>query len=204
MTHRTTRARRIITAGTAPLAILVAGLLVWQGSTAAFTSQTRNIGNSWETGSVLLTDDDLGAAAFQISNVVPGQSGEKCITVTSTSSVAGEVRMYMARLGADGLENTVKLSLELGTGGSFAGGCASFVPAIPDVTDPIPVSTLAALYADYATGGLPWTTTGDEAGESRTYRVTWVFDTTGLTQTEVDGLQGKSVSADVVWELQTD
>jgi hypothetical protein len=204
MTHRTTRVRRIVTAGTAPIAILVAGLLVWQGSTAAFTSQTRNIGNSWETGSVFLTDDDLGAAAFQISDVLPGQSGAKCITVTSTSSVAGEVRMYMARLGSDGLENAIKVSLELGSGGSFAGGCATFVPDIPDVTDPIPVGTLAALYTDYTTGGLPWATTGDENGESRTYRVTWVFDTTGLTQAQVDGLQGKSVSADVVWELQTD
>lgn len=204
MTHRTTRIRRIVTAGTAPLAILVAGLLVWQGSSAAFTAQTRNIGNSWETGAVALTDDDLGATAFQISDVLPGQSGEKCITVTSTSSVAGEVRMYIARLGADGLENTIKVSIELGTGGSFAGGCGSFEPDIPDVTDPVPLATAAALYSDYTTGALAWSTTGDESGESRTYRVTWVFDTTGLTQTEVDALQGKSVSADVVWELQTD
>ena len=40
-------------------------------------------------------------------------------------------------------------------------------------------------------------------GESKTYRFTWVFDTTGLSQEDIDALQGKSVSADVIWELQT-
>lgn len=203
MTHRTTRARRILTTAAAPIAILVAGLFVWQGSSAAFTAQTRNIGNSWETGTVVLTDDDLGAATFQISSVIPGQSGTRCITVTSTSTATGVVKMYLARLGANGLQDYVKLSIELGTGGSFA-DCTGFVPDIVDVTEPIPLSAIAGLYTSYATGGLPWSTTGDADGESRTYRVGWVFDTTGLTQTQIDALQGKSASADVVWELETD
>lgn len=194
--------RKIASLAAIPVALLVSGLLVWQGSTAAFTAQTRNTGNSWETGSVSLTDDDTGTAAFQIRDAVPGQSGSRCIEVTSTSSVAGLVKMYLARLGADGLESNIKVTTEIGTGGSF-GSCATFVADLP----PLPASTLAeaaATYTNYSTGGLPWATTGNTSGESKSYRVTWVFDTSGMTQAQIDALQGKSVSADVVWELQTD
>ena len=44
----------------AALAVLVAGVLVWQGSTAAFTATTRNAGNSWAS---LFLGRDLGAPA---------------------------------------------------------------------------------------------------------------------------------------------
>ena len=197
----TVRARRFIGLAAAPLAIVVAGLLVWQGSSAAFTAETRNVGSNWATGSVSLTDDDLGAAAFQISNLTPGQTGSKCITVTSTSSTAGVVKLYVARVGAQGLENNITVSTEIGTGGSF-GSCTGFVPegaALPALS----LAVAGAQYSNYATGVLPWTTAGVAAGESKSYRVTWVFQTGGLTQAAIDALQGKSASADVVWELQT-
>ena len=58
------RATKIAAAATTPLAVLVAGGLVWQASYAAFTGQTRNAGNDWSTGSVALTDDDQGSARF--------------------------------------------------------------------------------------------------------------------------------------------
>jgi hypothetical protein len=197
----TVRTRRLATLVAGPVAALAVGVLVWQGSTAAFTADTRNVGSNWATGSVTLSDDDSGAAAFQITNATPGQTGSKCITVTSTSSAPGVVKLYLARVGAQGLENNITVSTEIGTGGSF-GSCTGFVPD----SAALPAQTLAsagAQYADYSTGVLPWTTTGAASGESKSYRVTWVFETSGMTQTAVDALQGKSVSADVVWELQT-
>lgn len=193
------RTRRVATIAAGPVAILVAGLLVWQGSVSAFTAQTQNVGSNWSTGSVTLSDDDAGAAAFQITNATPGQTGSKCIKVTSTSTVPGIVKIYVARLGAQGLENNITISTAIGSGGSFA-SCSGFVP-----TTTLPVMSLsaaAATISSYATGVLPWTTTG-VAGESKTFQVTWTFDTTGLSQAAIDALQGKSVSADVVWELQT-
>ncbi|MFB2580461.1 hypothetical protein ACEXQD_04355 [Herbiconiux sp. P15] len=196
-----TKTRRLIVFGAAPVAILAAGVLIWTASFAAFSAQTRNVGSNWDTGSVTLSDDDLGAAAFQITNVTPGQTGSQCIRVTSTSSVPGTVKLYVDRLGAQGLENNILISTEIGDGGTF-GSCTTFVPseaALP----PVSLATAAADYVDFATGVLPWTTTGDTAGEFKTYRVSWTFDTTGLTQVEIDALQGKSVSADVVWELQS-
>lgn len=184
-----------------PMAIICVGLLTWGWSSAAFTAQTRNIGNSWETGSLSLSDDDLGVAAFNLSDVLPGQTGEHCITVTSTSSTEGVVKMYLARMGADGLENNITISTEMGTGGSF-GSCVGFVPDAPsDGFESIKNISLTA--NSYATGTHPWQTVGDTDGESKSYRVTWLFDTTGLSQSEINALQGKSVSADVVWELQT-
>ncbi len=195
----TARTRRLATLIVGPTAILVAGLLVWQGSNAAFTASTRNTGNNWETGSVTLSDDDLGAAAFRIDGVVPGQTGSKCLVVTSQSTVPGQVRTYVQNLGAQGLESNITVSLQEGTGGSFA-DCTGFVPTT--TLPPLSLSTINSSINDYATGVLPWSTTGT-AGETKSYKATWTFDVTGLTQTQIDALQGKSVSVDVVWELQS-
>ncbi|GAA0999657.1 hypothetical protein [Subtercola frigoramans] len=195
----TARTRRIATLIVGPTAILVAGLLVWQGSNAAFTATTRNTGNNWETGSVLLSDDDLGAAAFRVTGVVPGQTASKCLLVTSESTVPGEVRVYLDTLGAQGLETNITVSLQSGTGGNFS-DCTGFVA---DATGPtLSLSAISSTYHDYATGVLPWITAGT-VGETKSYKATWTFDVTGLTQAQVDALQGKSASADVVWELQS-
>jgi hypothetical protein len=200
MKKPSSRVRRIATLGTAPVAIIVAGLLVWQGSNAAFTAQTRSVGNNWATGSVTLSDDDAGGAMFQVQNATPGDTGANCITVTSTSNVPGVVKAYLERLGSQGLEDHIIVTTESGTGGGF-GTCTGFTPD-GAVTPSLSLEAAAAVNYDYATGGTPWTTSGTP-GESKTYRVSWEFDTTGLTQSEVDALQGKSVSADVVWELQS-
>ncbi|CAN5208718.1 hypothetical protein BH11ACT4_BH11ACT4_01690 [soil metagenome] len=195
------RTRRIVLLTAGPVAVVAAGLLIWQLSSAAFTAQTQNVGNNWATGTVVLSDDDQGAAGFQVTNVKPGDTGTNCILVTSKSSVPGVVKMYVTRLGAQGLENYITISSESGTGGSF-GNCAGFVADAP--ADPATsLADSAASYSNYATGVLPWTTTGNSAGESKTYRITWLFDTGSLDQTAIDALQGKAASADVVWELQS-
>lgn len=194
----TVRARRITTLLIGPVAILTAGLLVWQGSSAAFTATTRSTGNNWATGSVVLSDDDQGAAAFRVSGMIPGQTGSKCLVVTSTSDVPGEVRVYLDTLGAHGLENNVTIALSIGHGGSFA-DCTGFVAE--STLPPLSLTAIDASANDYATGVLPWSTAGT-SGETKSYKAVWTFDVTGLTQAQIDALQGKSASADVVWELQ--
>lgn len=195
--------RRAVALAAAPVAILAAGAMVWQSSTAAFTATTRNAGNSWSTGQVALTDDDAGRAGFSVDGIVPGQTGERCIVVTSNSTVPGEVRSYVQNLSTSspGLADHLLLRVERGTGGSFD-SCAGFQAAQPSM-EAQPMSTLAQNYNSFATGGQAWTTTGTP-GESTTYRGTWVFDTTGLTQQQIDALQGDQVTIDLVWELQSD
>ena len=65
-----------------------------------------------------------------------------------------------------------------------------------------PQGSLATNNADFATGGTSWITEGT-VGEQKSYRITWTFDTTGLTQDQIDAMQGGRVSADMVWEIQT-
>jgi hypothetical protein len=198
------RTRRIVSLTVGPVAVLLAGMMVWQGSSAAFTATTRNGGNNWSTGSVMLTDDDNGTAGFQVSHMTPMQTGSKCIVVTSTSSLPGVVKAYIQNLqvSAQGLEKYVTLQVVQGTGGSF-NDCTGFVA---DAVTPLPAMSLeaaATTATNYATGMLPWSTTGNTAGESITYKGTWVFDTSALTQMQIDALQGATVSMDMVWELQS-
>ncbi|MDN4609637.1 hypothetical protein [Arthrobacter burdickii] len=202
MKNPSARMRTFAMFGAAPLAVLVAGGMVWQGSQAAFTASTRNAGNSWSTGNVVLNDDDLGAAAFTVENIVPGQSGQKCIVVTSQSNVAGEVRAYTQNLiTSRGMENRILIDLEQGTGGSF-NDCTGFIPS-PNTVPELPLSTLATVNKDFATGGSSWQTAG-KPGETQSYRATWRFDTTGMSQDAVNALQGARVGIDLVWELQSD
>ncbi|WP_425860848.1 hypothetical protein [Arthrobacter sp. TWP1-1] len=196
------RTRKIAMFAAAPLAVLIAGGMVWQGSQAAFTASTRNAGSSWSTGNVVLTDDDLGAAAFTVENIVPGQTGQKCIVVTSQSNVPGEVRAYTQNLiSAKGLEDHIFFDLEQGTGGSF-NDCTGFTPTANTVPE-MRISTLASVNRDFTTGGASWKTAGTP-GETQSYRGTWRFDTTGLGQDEINALQGARVGIDLVWELQSD
>ena len=196
------RTRKIALFSAAPLAVLIAGGMVWQGSQAAFTASTRNAGSSWSTGNVVLTDDDLGAAAFTVENIVPGQTSQKCIVVTSQSNVKGEVRAYTQNLiSSKGLENRIFFDLEQGTGGSF-NDCSGFTPTANTVPD-LPISTLASVNRDFATGGASWKTAGSP-GETQSYRGTWRFDTEGLSQDAINALQGARVGIDLVWELQSD
>jgi hypothetical protein len=197
-----TRARRIAAIAAGPLAVVIAGSLVWSASNAAFTSNTRNSGNAWSAGQVTLTDDDLGAAAFTVEQLTPGDTGSKCIVVTSNSNVAGEVRSYTENLSISGSDMSphILLKIEQGTGGSF-NDCTGFVPS-PGALPAASLATLNTVNHDYATGGARWTTTGTP-GETHSYRGTWTFDTTGMTQQEVDSLQSSRVSVDLVWELQS-
>jgi len=191
------RTRRIAVGSAGPVAVLLAGVLVWQGSNAAFTTETFNAGNNWQAGSVALSNDGTGGAMFSLTGLTPGATGSKCIVVTATSTVAGLVKTYVQNPTANGLENNIDVTIEQGTGGTYA-DCTGFSATATAAAQPL--ATLFASNTSYATGLLPWTK-GTGAG-SKTYRFTWTFDTTGLSQAQVNALQGTSVRADFEWELQ--
>ena len=196
----TSKSRRAVVALTTPVAVLAAAALVWHASYAAFSGTTRSSGNSWSTGSVALADDDAGAARFQASNLVPGATDTKCIKVTATASVPGVVKGYAVNAvpSAQGLEDRVKISVVEGNGGTFA-SCTGFTAMGTLITD-MPLSTLAT-FNDYAHGMGGWAVTAGT--QSRTYQVTWKFDTTGMTQSQLDALQGSQTGIDIQWELQS-
>jgi len=173
--------------------------MVWQGSNAAFSSHTRNVGNSWETGSVALTDDDNGSAMFNEQNLTPGDAGSKCIVVTASSSVPGVVKFHLDDLAANGLEDYIQFKMEMGTGGSF-GDCTGFVPTA--IHDFEPLALQVTQHTDYTNSILPWTTTGVASGESMSYRFSWAFDVGLMDQNGINALQGTAASVNLEWELQ--
>lgn len=194
------RARRIGTAVATPIAIVAAAAMVWQSSYSAFSGTTRNSGNNWSTGSVALTDDDAGAARFQATNLVPGATDTKCITVTANASVPGTIKAYAVNpvTSAAKLEDHIKVVVDYGNGGGFS-SCTGFTKvgnSIPEMS----LSTLAA-FNNYANGAGNWAVGAGTS--SRTYQVTWTFDAAGLTQAQLDGLQGSQTGIDFQWELQS-
>ncbi|MTD15223.1 hypothetical protein GIS00_14870 [Nakamurella sp. YIM 132087] len=129
------RSRSWIRAAIVPVALLVLGVLVWQGSTAAFTATTDNTGNTWAAGALTLTNDgDTGtfqgttAAVFstagtslngvpQKTNVlVPGATGAKCIAVKATGNFASAVRFNVANVvtGTPNISNVLTLNVKYG------------------------------------------------------------------------------------------
>jgi hypothetical protein len=203
------RSHRIASLMVAPLAVMAAAGVVWKASYSAFSAETRNSGNSWSTGVVALTDDDSGSARFNVTNLVPAQTETKCIKVTSSASVPGTVKLYILNpvTSVVGLETHIKLTVTNGNGGDFA-SCTGYT-STGTVIATQTLGTAETTYTSYATGagvtdvahGL-WVTTGVVAGESKTYQLTWLFDSSGLTQDQLDALQGAHVGLDFEWEVQ--
>lgn len=195
------KTRKIVALVATPTAVLIAAAVIWQASSASFSGTTRNPGNNWSTGAVALSDDDTGSARFQVTEMVPGQSDSKCITVTATATVPGIVKGYTVNplTSPQGLEDHVLISIEYGSGGSFS-SCTGFVSegvAVPETS----LTNLAAIN-NYENGSGNWPVIAGT--QSRTYEITWRFDTTGLTQSELDNLQGSQTGIDVQWELRSD
>lgn len=179
------------------VSLVVVSVLVVTSSIAAFSDTTDNTGNSFSTGTVVLSDDDVGAM-FTVTNLIPGQSVQDCITVTYSGSVTdpAAVRMYSGGYTDSGdLDTYLDITIDEGTGGSF-GNCATFV--LENTIEP--TGTLAAFdtaHTNYATGAGVW----DPAStpESKTYRVT-----VGLDAAAPDTEQGESITAlNFTWEVQS-
>lgn len=180
--------------------MIAAGALVFQSSNAAFTGTTRNSGNAWSTGQVALTDDDSGSARFQVGDMTPGATETKCIKVSTNTTVPGTVRGYAVNpvTSPQHLEDHVFVTVRYGTGGSFS-SCNGFVAAGTDVPNVSLTQLMTFNSYDSALGG--WDVA--PGAQSRTYEITWRFDTTGMTQAQVDSLQGARTGLDFQWELQS-
>jgi len=200
MNRPTLKMRKIATVIATPVAVLAAAGLVWQSSYAAFTGTTRNSGNDWSTGSVALSDDDSGSARFHPAGMVPGDTDTRCITVTANATVPGVVKGYTVNpvLSQSGLQDHVMVSMKYGSGGSFA-SCTGFVET--GVIFPATSLTTLSAFNNYANAIGSWAVSAGT--QSRTYQVTWTFDTAGMTQAQLDGLQNAQTGIDMQWELQS-
>jgi hypothetical protein len=202
---RTSRRRAI--RAVAPVAgLLAAGLLVWQGSYAAFSATTTSPSNAWATGNLALTNSTnaygtaIGSAvwtAANASNLKPGSTDTKCITVKSTGSLGGPVKLYVTGVTqnavnlADNLPFTIDLMTTGVTANNVSAGCTGFTGGT-NIANAVPLSSLPSTYG---TGLGSWTTTGNITGEYAAYRISW-------TVPNNNNLQGGTAAATFNWEVQ--
>jgi len=205
---RTTIGSSQVAAGV--LGLLLVSSLVMRTSSAAFTATTDNDGNSWQAGTVSLSDDDAGAVMFNVSALRPGDTGTRCIEVTYAGTLTPNgVRLYAENVtdtdsaAADGavLSDHLDLVIEYDavTTGTFAGGCGDFTAEGTAFT-----GTLAALsttHTNYTNGADLSAAAGDWApvtSESRVFKITWTLDAAAP-----DTAQGDTAEADFVWEARS-
>ncbi len=148
------------------LVVGIAGSLAGIGTFSAFSGTTVNSGNTFQAGTVYLTDNDSGSALYTVSNAAPGYSEQQCITVTYQGTLPATVKLYGSG-GLNAVAAYVHLTVEQGSGAAGFRDCTGF-SASGTVYD----GTLAAFNTTYGTGydtnpGPDWTT-----GESLDYKFT--------------------------------
>jgi hypothetical protein len=177
-----------------PAALLVSGLAVSQASYSAFTSKTENPGNNWSAGTVKL-DNDASTALFTAGNLKPGSTGAKCITVTSSGSLASAVKLYATTpTTTKALSTYIDLTVVQGTGAGA--DCTTFAPLATGSA--VYSGTLAdfGTVAGFATGKGDWTPAGG-AAETRVFKIVYT-----LNSAAPDTTQGGTASVGFTWEAQ--
>ncbi len=177
------------------IGLAVAVLFVWQASYAAFSATTSNGTNNWTTGSVVLSNN-TGSAMFNVTNMKPGDSGSKCIIVTSSGTVPSTVKLYGSGLtSTNALSSAMTLTVTQGSGS--APDCTNFAPA---ATNPgVYNSTLAGFTANNYAGGYStsWAPTGS-GDESKTFRFDW-----SLPAATGNAAQNNTAGVTFTWEAQS-
>ena len=191
------RLAKIVSLVAIPVAVAVSGLVVAQASYSAYSATTVNPTNNWATGTVALSDDDANTAAFTASNLKPGSTGTKCLTVTSTGSLASTVKLYATNpASTKNLAANITLTVSQGSGGSF-GSCTGYTPLATGAT--LYTGTLDAFgtsYTGYANGLGSWAPTGT-GNESRTYQISYT-----VAGNAPDTTQGGTASLGLTFEAQ--
>ena len=171
--------------------VLLTAAFIVTASLAAFSDTTDNSGNTWSAGTVILTDDDPGSAMFTVIDMAPLAPVTKCIVVTySGSLVPADVNLWGVS-GGDGLDVYLDVTVEEGSGGTFA-SCAGFTPIGPAIFTGT-LASFAGTHTDFASGAGAWNPAVNP--ESRTYQFT-------VTLQDNNGAQGLNATATFTWEAQ--
>ena len=172
-------------------ALMLVALMVGRASSAAFTAASETDNSAWESGTVILTDDDTGTALFDSATdgaLDGGQSQTRCIQVTYAGSLNPTVRMYGSATGA--LAPYLNLTIDEGTGGA-AGSCTGFASSAAVYNGT--VAGLSGSHFNFGTGAGQWS---PQPAAVKTYRFT-------VTVQNAPAAQGATADATFVWEAQT-
>jgi hypothetical protein len=138
---------------------------------------------------------------FNDSNLKPGATNTKCLTVSSTGTVAGTMKMYRSALAdsAPSLAQYIQLTIdEAPTAADVSANCAAFPGAgVVNVVTNQPLSSWLA--TSYATGAGSVAVPG--VASKYAYRITYTWVGSGTNATD-NLVQGKSITAGFTWEMQ--
>ncbi len=207
MSETRRRRRRVLRAAAPVAGLLAAGLLVWQGSYAAFSASTDNGTEAWNTGQLTLTNSPgtgtyggSTSPVFVENNLtIPSATVSKCVTVKAGGTLGGTLNFYRGALVGNAalatqISLTIKRSAVTAADPAIPVGCAGFVSAATIAT-----TTLNALPTTYGTGlGGVVVPTGTQFV---VYQFTYQVVTTGSNAGD-NALQNTAASAPFNWEIQ--
>ena len=207
MSKQPERRRRVVRATAPAFGLLAAGLLVWQGSYAAFSATTQDNSNVWSTATVSLVNNGGTAvyaatttATFGGANIKPGATGGAvCLTVKNTGTTGGTLAMYVSSLvdSVPSLGAQIKVTVdEAAVAVDVPANCTGFPGGSTNVATNV---ALTAFPATFATATAPAVVVIGTPREA--YRLSWTFTSQGSTALD-NPLQGKTVTAGFTWELQ--
>jgi len=183
------RLRKSLQVVVALIALLLVGVVTVDRSQAAFSDTTSNTTNSFNAGTVVLTDDDAATALFTASGMSPGSPVVECIELTYSGSITpADIRMYGTDTGV--LSQYLDLTIEVGTGGTF-GDCTLFAPATTIYTGTL--DNFTATHTAWATGLATFTAAANPTLQVLRFTVD-VQDN--------NAAQGQSATAGFTWEAQ--
>jgi predicted ribosomally synthesized peptide with SipW-like signal peptide len=193
------RRRRLLVA---MLVLGLTGLMAGMGSYAAFNSTTSNTGDTFQAGTVSITDNHNPTALISLSNAKPGDTDSGCIQVSYSGTLAATVTLYGSGTGA--LAPYLNLTVTRGTDSNPSyRACDNFNPDgtnyIGQGNGVIYSGTLSAFPSSYASGITDPTVGGGTETwtnpESHSYKFT-------ITAQDVNASQGTSGTASFTWEAR--
>lgn len=171
-------------------ALLMLTVLTISRTQGAFSASTENSTSAFATGTVVITDDDLGAALFTLSDMKPGVNYVRCIELTYSGSMTpATIKSYGTATGA--LAPYLDVTIEMGTTGDF-NDCISFTgTSTLFATDTL--SNFAGNHTNFTNGMLVFTAPANPT--SRTLRYL-------INVQDNNAAQGLSATATFQYEAQ--
>jgi hypothetical protein len=195
---------RTVLAAAVPVGVVVSATVVWQSTSAAFTASTDNAGNSWQSGTVVLTDSDSGAALFTTTDdgaLKPGSTRSRCIQVDYTGDLDADIQLYVTTPPpppgpvVKSLDPYLLMTVERGAdvtdGSTLAADCTGFTPSTVLFTDAPRTMAQLKTHGDYTHGLSVGTAVPQDT--HLTFRITYLVE-------DDNAAQDAESKATFVWE----
>jgi Camelysin metallo-endopeptidase len=192
--HRMSRGRKSL------LTLLLVGAIgtvAGIGTFSAFSATTVNAGNTFDAGTVVISDNDAGSAMYNITGAKPNDVVVRCIRVTYTGSLPSTVKLYTTTP-INPFGQYVTLSVDKGSmpAGTTFPNCTGFTSESSLFTGTL--SGFAASDTSFATGAgaNPGAQTQWNLNDSLVYRFTLTMQDNPLA------VGGSSGTHSFTWEAQ--